>query len=158
MFRAYSVNAKLCYNPQRNFTELVTDIDGDISKQRILVTEQAVILYTKDGSLEFSRPLPKFKGAGSGGGSLGDAVSPMPGVIEKVAVEEGAAVEAGDPLVVMIAMKMEYVIKVRAFVTSSIYTFPFQAPKAGTVKKVNAKLGDFVEKGKVLVSFVEDDS
>ena len=36
--------------------------------------------------------------------------------------------------------------------------FPFQAPKAGTVKKVNAKLGDFVEKGKVLVSFVEDDS
>ena len=158
MFRAYSVNAKLCYNPQRNFTELVTDIDGDISKQRILVTEQAVILYTKDGSLEFSRPLPKFKGAGSGGGSLGDAVSPMPGVIEKVAVEEGAAVEAGDPLVVMIAMKMEYVIKVRLFVTSSIYTFPFQAPKAGTVKKVNAKLGDFVEKGKVLVSFVEDDS
>ena len=113
MFRTYSVNAKLCYNPQRNFTELVTDIDGDISKQRILVTEQAVTLYTKDGSYEFTRPLPKFKGAGSGGGSLGDAVSPMPGVIEKVAVEEGAAVEAGDPLVVMIAMKMEYVIKVR---------------------------------------------
>ena len=112
MFRTYSVNAKLSYNPQRNFTELVTDIDGDISKQRILVTEQAVILYTKDGSYEFIRPLPKFKGAGSGGGSLGDAVSPMPGVIEKVAVDEGAAVEAGDPLVVMIAMKMEYVIKV----------------------------------------------
>merc|ERR550539_2144504 len=141
--KTHSVNAKLSYNPQRNFTELVTDIDEDISKQRILVTEQAVILYTKDGSYEFIRPLPKFKGAGSGGGSLGDAVSPMPGVIEKVAVDEGAAVEAGDPLVVMIAMKMEYVIK---------------APKAGTVKKVNAKLGDFVEKGKVLVSFVEDDS
>ena len=112
MFRTYSVNAKLCHNPHRNFTELVTDIDGDISKQRILVTEQAVILYTKDGSYEFVRPMPKFKGAGSGGGSLGDAVSPMPGVIEKVAVTEGAAVEAGDPLVVMIAMKMEYVIKV----------------------------------------------
>ena len=137
------MNARLSHNPQRNFTELVTDIDGDISKQRVVVTEHSVTLYTKDGSLEFIRPLPKFKGAGSGGGGLGDAVSPMPGVIEKVAVEEGATVEAGDPLVVMIAMKMEYVIK---------------APKAGTVKKVNAKLGDFVEKGKVLVSFEEDDS
>ena len=78
----------------------------------------------------------------SGRSSLGDAVAPMPGVIEKVAVEDGAVVAAGDPLIVMIAMKMEYVIK---------------APKAGTVKKVNTKLGDFVEKGKVLVSFAEDE-
>ena len=69
-------------------------------------------------------------------------MAPMPGVIEKVAVEDGAVVAAGDPLIVMIAMKMEYVIK---------------APKAGTVKKVNTKLGDFVEKGKVLVSFAEDE-
>ena len=141
MFRSYSVNAKLSHNPQRNFTELVTDIDGDISKQRILVTEQAVILYTKDGSYEFGRPLPKLKGAGSGGGSLGDAVSPMPGVIEKVAVEEGAAVEAGDPLVVMIAMKMEYVIK---------------APSDGKVAGVPHGVGDFVQKGTQLVNFEEE--
>jgi 3-methylcrotonyl-CoA carboxylase alpha subunit len=45
----------------------------------------------------------------------------MPGVVEKVMVEEGAVVKAGDPLMVMIAMKMEYVIK---------------APAAGTVSKV----------------------
>ena len=30
----------------------------------------------------------------------------------KVMVDDGATVNAGDPLVVMIAMKMEYVIKV----------------------------------------------
>jgi 3-methylcrotonyl-CoA carboxylase alpha subunit len=41
------------------------------------------------------------------GGSLGDAVSPMPGVIEKVTVTPGTSVEKGDPLVIMIAMKME---------------------------------------------------
>ena len=35
----------------------------------------------------------------------------MPGVIEKVVVEDGTVVAAGDPLIVMIAMKMEYVIK-----------------------------------------------
>jgi len=137
----YSVNAKLSQNPQRNFTELVADIDGTISKQRVKVDSQSVTLYTKEGSKTFDKPVPKYKSAAGGGGSLGDAVAPMPGVIEKVSVEDGAVVAAGDPLVVMIAMKMEYVIK---------------APKAGTVKKVNTKLGDFVEKGKVLVSFAED--
>ena len=135
------MNARLSHNPQRNFTELVTDIDGDISKQRVVVTEHSVTLYTKDGSLEFIRPLPKFKGAGSGGGGLGDAVSPMPGVIEKVAVEEGATVEAGDPLVVMIAMKMEYVIK---------------APTDGKVESVPHNVGDFVQKGTLLVNFIGD--
>jgi len=138
----YSVNAKLTQNHQRNFTELVTDIDGDISKQRVVVNSDTVTLFTKEGSKEFRKPLPKYKSAGVGGGSLGDAVAPMPGVIEKVVVEDGAEVQAGDPLIIMIAMKMEYVIK---------------APKAGSVKKVNSKLGDFVEKGKVLVSFVEDE-
>ena len=120
----------------------MTDIDGNISKQRVLVTPESVTLFTKQGSAQFDRPVPKYKSAGVGGASLGDAVAPMPGVIEKVVVEDGAVVQAGDPLIVMIAMKMEYVIK---------------APKAGTVKKVNSKLGDFVEKGKVLVSFEEDE-
>jgi len=140
--KTFSVHAKLSHNPQRNFTELVADIDGAVSKQRVLAGPDSVTLYTKDGSKEFSVPVPKYKSAAAGGGSLGDAVAPMPGVIEKVAVEDGAVVAAGDPLIVMIAMKMEYVIK---------------APKAGTVKKVNTKLGDFVEKGKVLVSFAEDE-
>ena len=39
----------------------------------------------------------------------------MPGVIEKVLVEDGSVVAAGDPLIIMIAMKMEYVIKVRVY-------------------------------------------
>ena len=106
------MNAKLTQNPQRNFTELVTDIDGDISKQRVVVNSDTVTLFTKEGSKEFRKPLPRYKSAGVGGGSLGDAVAPMPGVIEKVVVEDGAEVQAGDPLIIMIAMKMEYVIKV----------------------------------------------
>ena len=35
------------------------------------------------------------------------ATAPMPGTIEKVMVEVGDEVKAGDPLIVMIAMKME---------------------------------------------------
>ena len=45
--RTYSVSARLSHNPQRNFTELVTDIDGNISKQRVLVNQESVTLYTK---------------------------------------------------------------------------------------------------------------
>ena len=109
------MNAKLCHNPQRNFTELVTDIDGEISKQRVVVGGDCITLYTKEGSQEFSKPVPKYRNAAGAGGGLGDTVAPMPGVIEKVMVEDGAVVEAGDPLIVMIAMKMEYVIKVNSY-------------------------------------------
>jgi len=140
--KIYGVSGKMTTNSQLNSTELVTDIDGTISKQRLHIDGDSLVLFTKNGSFEFSKPVPKYKLSGSGVGSLGDAVAPMPGVIEKVLVEDGSTVAAGDPLIVMIAMKMEYVIK---------------APKAGTVSKVNSKLGDFVEKGKVLVAFLEDE-
>jgi len=140
--KTYAVGGKLNTSTELNYTELVTDVDGAISKQRVRVSGDTLSLYTRSGSFDFTKPVPKYKLAGMGGGSLGDAVAPMPGVIEKVIVEDGSVVAAGDPLIVMIAMKMEYVIK---------------APKAGTVSKVNSKLGDFVEKGKVLVTFLEDE-
>ena len=49
---------------------------------------------------------------------------------------------SGDPLVVMIAMKMEYVIK---------------APKSGQISKILHQVGDFVKKETPLVKF-EDES
>ncbi|PIW64546.1 MAG: acetyl-CoA carboxylase biotin carboxyl carrier protein subunit, partial [Candidatus Omnitrophica bacterium CG12_big_fil_rev_8_21_14_0_65_50_5] len=55
------------------------------------------------------------------------------GRVVKVLVEEGDSVEAGDTLLVMEAMKMENAIK---------------APEAGTVTKLNYKVGDMVEMGK----------
>ena len=53
-------------------------------------------------------PAPKFESElGKVAGASGGAVAPMPGVVEKVFVSPGQTVAAGDPLVVMIAMKME---------------------------------------------------
>jgi len=51
-------------------------------------------------------------------------------------VEEGATVEAGDPLVVIIAMKMEFIVK---------------APSAGTVSALLYAKGATVAKGAPLV-------
>jgi 3-methylcrotonyl-CoA carboxylase alpha subunit len=137
----YNVAGSLKHHTKANFTELTCTIDGSVSKQRVLLSGPTVRLFTADGSVTFSHRLPKFLSATAGGASLGDAVAPMPGVIEKVNVKDGDEVKAGDPLVIMIAMKMEYVIK---------------APKDGVVEKVANKVGDFVTKNTLLVKFRDD--
>jgi propionyl-CoA carboxylase alpha chain len=54
-------------------------------------------------------------------------ICPMPGLITAVHVEAGQKVEAGEPLAIVEAMKMENILR---------------AEKSGTVKSVNAKAGD----------------
>ena len=54
-------------------------------------------------------------------------ICPMPGLLVSLNVAEGDKVEAGQPLAVVEAMKMENILR---------------AEKAATVKKVNAKAGD----------------
>lgn len=76
---------------------------------------------------------------GLGSQGMGGAVAPMPGIIEKILVQDGEEVKEGQPLLVMIAMKMEYVIR---------------APESGIVEKVNYKVGDSVAKNAALVRFV----
>lgn len=62
--------------------------------------------------------------------------APMPGKITRVATELGQAVKAGQALVVMEAMKMEYTL---------------EADRDGKVTELNAKLGEQVSLGQVLV-------
>ena len=54
-------------------------------------------------------------------------ICPMPGLLVALHVAEGDKVEAGQPLAVVEAMKMENILR---------------AEKSATVKKVNAKAGD----------------
>ncbi len=69
--------------------------------------------------------------------AAGEPVSaPMPGNILKVEVAQGAAVKAGQLLVILEAMKMENEIV---------------APKDGTVAQVVVKVGDKVDTGAALV-------
>jgi acetyl-CoA/propionyl-CoA carboxylase biotin carboxyl carrier protein len=81
----------------------------------------------------------KRKRTPSGAGSTaagGDALtSPMQGTIVKVTVSDGDTVEAGDPVVVLEAMKMEQ---------------PLNAHKAGTITGLSATVGGTVTSGGVI--------
>jgi biotin carboxyl carrier protein len=66
----------------------------------------------------------------------GSALAPMPGGVVRVAVAPGDAVEAGQVLVVLEAMKMEHAV---------------HAAAAGTVTEVDVAEGDQVETGRILV-------
>ncbi len=75
-------------------------------------------------------------GSGAAGAGSGNVEVPMQGTIVKVLVEVGQAVEAGQAVVVLEAMKMENQIN---------------AEKAGTVKEIKVAAGDTVGAGDVVV-------
>jgi len=75
------------------------------------------------------------RSGGSGSSGSGQVTVPMQGTIVKILVEVGDTVEAGDPICVLEAMKMENNIA---------------AEKAGTVTEVRIAVGDSVGGGDVV--------
>ena len=69
---------------------------------------------------------------------IGQVKAPMPGLILDIRVKPGDAVQKGDPIVILEAMKMENIIK---------------SPGDGQVKSVKVQKGDNVEKNQVLLEF-----
>ena len=86
--------------------------------------------------LEYADPMAHAGEAEAEGGRL---TAPMPGKIVAVLVEKGSVVEKGAPLLIMEAMKMEHTIS---------------APAAGVVDEVLYAVGDQVNDGAQLLSFV----
>jgi len=64
------------------------------------------------------------------------SLAPMPGVIEKIMIGVGDTIKAGQPMVVMVAMKMEYVIR---------------APRDGIVEAILCAHGQNVNKNATLI-------
>ncbi len=95
-----------------------------------------------NGSYEFALTDPRrallaaASGAGAGGGVLS---SPMPGKIVKVLVQPGEAVQEGQTLLVMEAMKMQNELKTHT---------------TGTVTTVHVQEGATVETGAALITVV----
>ena len=75
------------------------------------------------------------RSAGAAEAGTDQIVAPMPGKVVRVLVEQGAAVEAGDAVVVVEAMKMQNELK---------------APRAGIVSALHAQTGTTVGAGEVL--------
>jgi propionyl-CoA carboxylase alpha chain len=71
----------------------------------------------------------------------GSLLAPMPGLVLRVLTEVGAAVTAGQPLLVLEAMKMEQTVS---------------APAGGVVAELRAKAGEQVSTGQVLVVLGEE--
>jgi len=70
----------------------------------------------------------------------GDLNSPISGKVVNVKVKPGSSVKKGDAIMVIEAMKMEYLIR---------------APYAGTVKKVNFKEKDQIEIGQQTIDLTK---
>ena len=88
-----------------------------------------------------ARRAPRRANGGGARAATGDSLaSPMQGTIVKVAVEDGAAVEAGDLIVVLEAMKMEQ---------------PLVAHKAGTVSGLTHAVGASVSSGTVICEIAD---
>ena len=79
---------------------------------------------------------PKAAAPAGAAGSV-EVTASVPGKICKIEANVGAAVKAGDTVLVLEAMKME---------------IPVVAPQDGTVASVNVAVGDAVESGDVLAT------
>ncbi len=79
---------------------------------------------------------PKAAAPAGAAGSV-EVTASVPGKICKIEAAAGAAVKAGDTVLVLEAMKME---------------IPVVAPQDGTVATINVAVGDTVESGDVLAT------
>jgi len=95
-------------------------------------------LYTVSAQDQFDILLDQLGLSAMNANKVSDIKAPMPGLVLKLLVSEGAEVKKGDNLFVLEAMKMENIIK---------------SPADVTVKSVKIKPGDKVEKGQVLLLF-----
>ncbi len=94
-------------------------------------------MYEAKVTDERSRRLESAFMAFGDAGSEVQIRAPMPGMIVRVVVAEGDAVEQGDTVVILESMKMENELK---------------SPRAGKVHHVSVAAGDSVEHNRVLVT------
>jgi acetyl-CoA/propionyl-CoA carboxylase biotin carboxyl carrier protein len=95
------------------------------------------------GTVWAVRRQQQLAAAGDGDARGGPVLAPMPGNVLTVHVADGDAVRAGQPVVVMEAMKMEHQLR---------------APADGVVHKLSVRPGDQVVRDQMLLTVDEDDT
>jgi biotin carboxyl carrier protein len=95
----------------------------------------SILVAVGPAHFEFIR-IEQRSGRRAHGLAAHEVIAPMPGKVLKVLVEMGQTVEAGQPLIVLEAMKME----------TTLYT-----ESAAVIKKISAIAGMMVDHGAVLI-------
>ncbi|MCZ4261839.1 acetyl/propionyl/methylcrotonyl-CoA carboxylase subunit alpha [Limimaricola sp. G21655-S1] len=96
-----------------------------------------------DAGRAFTFAIPDPLAAADAAGTGGDAIAaPMPGLVKRMRAEAGQAVEKGQPLAVLEAMKMEHTLT---------------APRDGVVAEVLAREGSQVSDGDLLLTLEPQD-
>jgi acetyl/propionyl-CoA carboxylase alpha subunit len=109
------------------------EIDGTRRVYRVHRVGPDTYVDASDGSSALTE-VPRF-GDPEKLAPAGSLLAPMPGLVRRVLVEVGAVVTAGQPLLVLEAMKMEQTVA---------------APAAGMVAELRAKAGEQVAAGQIL--------
>jgi biotin carboxyl carrier protein len=104
---------------------------------RVMISSQGYEGYEVRVLDERAYRASQVSGAMAGGASDSAVKAPIPGLVVKVLVEEGAEVAAGQTLVILEAMKMENELR---------------APRPGVIATIKAKPGNSVNQGDVLVT------
>lgn len=113
-------------------------VNGNAYEVEIEEVKAATAPAPKAAPAPAAAPAPKAAPAAAPAASAGDetVTAPMPGKIVKLVASVGQAVNAGDTLLILEAMKMQNEIS---------------APKAGTVKSFAVNAGDSVKPGQTMV-------
>ncbi|MDB4924303.1 acetyl-CoA carboxylase biotin carboxyl carrier protein subunit [Mucilaginibacter sp.] len=119
----------------RSYNAEVVNYDKALKTAEIRVNNNIYIITAKD---RFDVLLEKMGLSSLANAKISELKAPMPGMVLKVFVEEGATIQKGDNLFVLEAMKMENIIK---------------SPTNTVIKSVKIKPGDKVEKGQILLQF-----
>ena len=122
-------------NENGSYNAEVVSFDREAKTAEIKVNNNIYTLTAKD---QFDVLLDKMGLSNLMAAKVSEIKAPMPGMVLKVLVEEGAEVKKGENLFVLEAMKMENIIK---------------SPADVTVKTIKIKPGDKVEKGQILMMF-----
>jgi biotin carboxyl carrier protein len=119
----------------KSYNAEVVSFDKEAKRAEIKVNGTIYNVTAKD---QYDLLLDKLGMSNLNNAKVSEVKAPMPGMVLKVFVKEGAEVKKGENLFVLEAMKMENIIK---------------SPADVSVKTIKIKPGDKVEKGQVLIVF-----
>uniref|UniRef100_A0A183VH98 Lipoyl-binding domain-containing protein n=1 Tax=Toxocara canis TaxID=6265 RepID=A0A183VH98_TOXCA len=95
---------------KQGYVLFTMNCDGQRWRRKAISTGEKIMVFGEKHG-EYALPSALWAEELNDASGMADACAPMPGVVEKVLVKVGDRVKHGQALVVMVAMKMEYIIR-----------------------------------------------